>query len=188
MHLRGPMNISQLAVYQLPVEAARLRRRSHVPFYNRRRALQQELRFPNTSSPRTADVRRWATATGCSPVSTVTSTVALTDCGAEPRRYSTAAPNITYVGPPSPCTTGTNASALDYPWQQPPTVTPRLERYPKLPLELALARSPHDTTRFHKRAADWDRVAYYTSTAPAQATGFSFLANLGDPSQSGTFD
>lgn len=36
--------------------------------------------------------------------------------------------------------------------------------------------------------ADWNRVAYYTSTAPAQATGFSFLANLGDPKKSGTFD
>jgi hypothetical protein len=191
MHLRGPMNISQLAVYQVPVEAAKLRKRSHVPFYNRRRALQQDLRFPNTSSSRTADVRRWATATDCSPVSTITSSVTLTDCGTEPRRYSTAAPNTTYVGPPSQCTPGTNSSALDCLWQQPPTVTSKLERHPKSPLELALAPSQHttdDTTRLHKRAADWDRVAYYTSTAPAQATGFSFLANLGDPGQSGTFD
>jgi hypothetical protein len=31
-------------------------------------------------------------------------------------------------------------------------------------------------------------VAYYTSTAPAQATGLSFLANVGDPQKSGTFD
>ncbi|KAJ4406767.1 target of Sbf [Didymella pomorum] len=31
-------------------------------------------------------------------------------------------------------------------------------------------------------------MAYYTSAAPAEATGFSFLANLGDPRQSGTFD
>lgn len=34
----------------------------------------------------------------------------------------------------------------------------------------------------------WSRVAYYTSTAPAAATGFAFLANLGDPQKSGTFD
>ena len=37
-------------------------------------------------------------------------------------------------------------------------------------------------------ASDWSRVAYYTSIAPAQATGLSFLANLGDPQKSGTFD
>jgi len=36
--------------------------------------------------------------------------------------------------------------------------------------------------------ATWDRVAYYTSAAPAAATGFAFLANLGDPQKSGTFD
>ncbi|KAF2682527.1 hypothetical protein K458DRAFT_444167 [Lentithecium fluviatile CBS 122367] len=34
----------------------------------------------------------------------------------------------------------------------------------------------------------WERVAYYTSAAPAAATGFAFLANLGDPQKSGTFD
>ena len=41
-----------------------------------------------------------------------------------------------------------------------------------------------------KRAASstWSRVAYYTSTAPAAASGFAFLANLGDPQKSGTFD
>lgn len=191
MHLRGPMNISQLAVYQLPVEAAKLRKRRHVPFYNRRRALQQDLRLPNTSSSRTANVRRCATATGCSPMSTTTSTATLTDCGTEPKRYSTAAPDTTYVGRPSPFTPGTNSSSLDCLWQQEPTVASKFERPPKSPLEPTLARSPqttYDTTRLHKRAADWDRVAYYNSTAPAQATGFSFLANLGDPSQSGTFD
>ncbi|CAN9369168.1 unnamed protein product [Alternaria alternata] len=32
-----------------------------------------------------------------------------------------------------------------------------------------------------RQAADWSRIAYYTSTAPAQATGLSFMANLGDP-------
>lgn len=37
-------------------------------------------------------------------------------------------------------------------------------------------------------ASMWNRVAYYTSTAPAAATGFAFLANLGDPRMSGTFD
>ncbi|KAF2707669.1 hypothetical protein K504DRAFT_470057 [Pleomassaria siparia CBS 279.74] len=37
-------------------------------------------------------------------------------------------------------------------------------------------------------ASSWSRVAYYTSTAPAAATGIAFLANLGDPQKSGTFD
>lgn len=37
-------------------------------------------------------------------------------------------------------------------------------------------------------ANPWIPVAYYTSTAPIQATGFAFLANLGDPQKSGTFD
>lgn len=36
--------------------------------------------------------------------------------------------------------------------------------------------------------ADWRRVASYTSAASAQATGLRFLANLGDPQKSGTFD
>lgn len=37
-------------------------------------------------------------------------------------------------------------------------------------------------------AAGWNRIASYTSAAPAQATGFVFLANLGDERKSGTFD
>lgn len=36
--------------------------------------------------------------------------------------------------------------------------------------------------------ADWRRIASYTSAASAQATGLRFLANLGDPRKSGTFD
>jgi hypothetical protein len=37
-------------------------------------------------------------------------------------------------------------------------------------------------------ASTWSRVAFYTSAAPATASGFAFLANLGDPQKSGTFD
>jgi hypothetical protein len=51
---------------------------------------------------------------------------------------------------------------------------------------LQASNQPNDV---HKAAAaTWDRVAYYTSAAPAAATGFAFLANLGDPQKSGTFD
>jgi len=39
-----------------------------------------------------------------------------------------------------------------------------------------------------RQGSDWKRIAYYTSTSPAQATGLSFMANLGDPQKSGTFD
>ena len=95
MHFRGPMNVSQLAVYQLPSERHTMQKRHTVPFYNRRRSLKErETRF-NAAFNRDA-------------------------------RYAA--------------------------------------------------------------TADWSRVAYYTSTAPAQATGLSFLANLGDPQKSGTFD
>ncbi|KAF3001256.1 target of Sbf [Curvularia kusanoi] len=82
---------------------------------------------------------------------------------------------------------GTNSTIC----QQPPTVTSKLERHPVPSLEATSAQSrgsSHDRANIDKRAADWDRIAYYTSATPAQATGFSFLANLGDPSQSGTFD
>ncbi|KAF1997624.1 hypothetical protein P154DRAFT_605306 [Amniculicola lignicola CBS 123094] len=47
---------------------------------------------------------------------------------------------------------------------------------------------PSATPVVHAAAAEWGRVAYYTSTAPAEATGLAFLANLGDPRLSGTFD
>jgi hypothetical protein len=98
MHLRGPMNVSQLAVYQLPGDMHTLQKRNTVPFYSRRRA---------------ANKRK--------------------------------------------------------PLQ--PTTTPKPKR-----------------EGMERDGADWSRVGYYTSTAPAQATGLSFLANLGDPQMSGTFD
>ncbi|KAI1515578.1 TOS1 [Pyrenophora tritici-repentis] len=41
MHLRGPMNVSQLAVYLLPSEAHFLRKRTTVPFYNHHRAIEK---------------------------------------------------------------------------------------------------------------------------------------------------
>jgi hypothetical protein len=37
-------------------------------------------------------------------------------------------------------------------------------------------------------AAAWNRVAYYTSSTPAQASGLAFMANLGYEGCSGTFD
>ncbi|KAF2442521.1 hypothetical protein P171DRAFT_523321 [Karstenula rhodostoma CBS 690.94] len=46
----------------------------------------------------------------------------------------------------------------------------------------------HDNDIKVAAASTWSRVAYYTSAAPAAASGFAFLANLGDPQKSGTFD
>jgi hypothetical protein len=47
MHLRGPMNVSQLAVYQVPSEALKMQKRATVPFYNRRRALKHRATSDN---------------------------------------------------------------------------------------------------------------------------------------------
>ncbi|KAF2468041.1 uncharacterized protein BDR25DRAFT_373607 [Lindgomyces ingoldianus] len=49
---------------------------------------------------------------------------------------------------------------------------------------LSLRQSPDVS----EAAAGWNRIAYYTSSSPAEATGLAFLANLGDPQLSGTFD
>jgi hypothetical protein len=207
MHLRGPMNISQLAVYQVPNEASKMRKRSTVPFYSRRRALKQ--RNPSYDIPKIAHLlekRTWSTSTICNSASTVTSTVTVRSCTSGSSAISTAPPNTTYVGPPLPClstlgyqsttvhpsqTQVASLSAHNCTCESLPMVTQNLERHPKIASRPTSAQFPSpsvDTAHIHKRAADWDRVAYYTSAAPAEATGFSFLANLGDPRQSGTFD
>lgn len=207
MHLRGPMNISQLAVYQVPSEAFKLRNRNTVPFYNRRRALKQrDINHNNKDNIQPLNKRTWTDSTNCSSATTVTSTVTVTSCASSLSSVSTALPNTTYVGPPLPClptsdstsiaTDPSHAPVVNSPssnctCRSPPTVTQNLERHPKIalrPMPTQPPRSISDTAEIRKRAAAWDRVAYYTSVAPAQATGFSFLANLGDPRQSGTFD
>ncbi|KAF9699574.1 hypothetical protein EKO04_002562 [Ascochyta lentis] len=214
MHLRGPMNVSQLAVYQIPSEAFKMRRRNTVPFYNRRRAMKQ--RDPDTAEiHRFDDVNQalplhkltWSTATNCSSLSTVTSTVFETNCGSSISSSTpTAMINTAYVRPPMPClhtpeiqlsTTETSdapiatLSSTNCTFPSPPTITKDLERHFTAALKSGPTHSSTpiiDKAEVRKRAAAWDRIAYYTSAAPAQATGFSFLANLGDPQKSGTFD
>lgn len=201
------MNMSQLAVYQVPSEASKMRKRSTVPFYNRRRAVtQRDLHPNNTSCTQPVDKRTWTTTTRCDSVLTVTSTVAVTDCRAPVSSNSAALPNTTYVGSQSPylVTPTLPAPTIDT-WHAPsntspssnctclnsPTVTCHLERHPSMeskPTPAQFSDPTADTSEIHKRATAWDRVAYYTSSAPAQATGLAFLANLGDPRQSGTFD
>ncbi|KAJ8108987.1 hypothetical protein OPT61_g7786 [Boeremia exigua] len=149
----------------MPGEARSMRKRSRVPFYSRQRASKQRSAdLANTGYTQPPHKRTWGTSTSCDSISTVTSTV-------------THAP-------------GTNLSSPSCTCQNLPTVTQDLERHPHVasitPAQPSNPRS--DIPGIRKRAAAWDRVAYYKSAAPAQATGFSFLANLGDPRQSGTFD
>lgn len=207
MHLRGPMNISQLAVYQVPDEASKMTKRSRVPFYNRRQALRQrDSNYDNLNISQPLNSRTWTTSTICNPASTVTSTVTVTSCPNRPSINSTALANTTYVGTPLSClpTPDPQSTAIDpshtlavsfitynSTCRSFPTGTQNLERHPNVASRPTPAQSPCpvvDTAHIRKRAADWDRVAYYTSLAPAEATGFSFLANLGDPQESGTFD
>ncbi|KAF2800053.1 hypothetical protein K505DRAFT_293566 [Melanomma pulvis-pyrius CBS 109.77] len=129
MHLRGPMNVSQLAVYV--IADGQLSART-VP-YGKKKGLKRQT-YGSYLPPNVADCE-------CSTVTT-TSTVTNTDCGQSMSELPTL--------PTCPC------------------------------------RSTHETTT--TTADTWSRVAYYTSAAPAQATGFAFLANLGDPQKSGTFD
>jgi hypothetical protein len=213
MHLRGPMNVSQLAVYQLPSDMHTLQKRNTIPFYNRRRALQQRNADFAAGAPtgyshhilspnkRTINITTGCAYTmSCAP-STTTVTIIATDCEPDqPTNTVWAAHDTTYVGAAFPYapilsplsqTPASSLSDQDRPCENKAAPATALER-PVAAVATPLAIEQASTALEHKverRAeADWSRVAYYTSTAPAQATGLSFLANLGDPQKSGTFD
>lgn len=206
MHLRGPMNVSQLAVYQVPDEASKMQKRSTVSFHNRRASKQRDPSHDILDSVRSPKEWAWTTPTHCTSTSTVISTVTVRSCTSDSSVISSAPPISTYIGPPLSCQPTPNARsttvhsshtqvaglpACNCTCQDLPTVTQNLERHPKNSSKPMPAQSPSpsvDTGHVRRRAADWSRVAYYTSATPAEATGFSFLANLGDPRQSGTFD
>ncbi|OAL55744.1 hypothetical protein IQ07DRAFT_618163 [Pyrenochaeta sp. DS3sAY3a] len=201
MHLRGPMNISQLAVYQLPGEMHAMEKRSTVPFYNRRRAampqgsIDMEILTEGSSVSDTHDMwfldKRTDNSTRSCSRSTVTSTVTVTSC---PRtRTSMPSQNTTYIGPPLPCLPTPNPQVTDVasPLSNCPCRNAKASQNPSeiIPrLAPASIMNPLAKRQQDNAAGDWNRVAYYTSSAPAQATGLSFLANLGDPRKSGTFD
>ncbi|KAF2831434.1 hypothetical protein CC86DRAFT_443130 [Ophiobolus disseminans] len=199
MHLRGPMNVSQLAVYQLPSDIHTLGKRETVPFYNRRRALNKR-DFGVTHQDSSQDVqvsplekRTTNTTKRCGP-RTVTTTVFVTECeSTRPTSIANPIINTTYIGPAIPCVpTSTASSPKAYPtWAEtPPVLIPSGQQLPaSRPFPARHSVAANDGPNIIRRAAaDWGRVAYYTSAAPAQATGFSFLANRGDPQKSGTFD
>ncbi len=121
MHLRGPLNVSQLAVYEILGEPDATRKKREVPFRNRQTA-------------------------------------------SEPGRAQ-------------PAPDGTSFVPL---WEGCPETGSILD--PNLPSADSI-KSKRDTC-----GAIWTRTGYYNSIAPAQAMGLSFLANLGDPQKSGTFD
>jgi len=109
--------------------------------------------------------------------------------------------------PPSQTSECIEPSQTDRPWWKPeipwhtysqtlqcsePTETSRpwwKPHLPSRPLPTGEQKSVNKTSKIGRRdTANWSRAAYYNSAAPAQATGFSFLANRGDPQKSGTFD
>ncbi|KAI4631861.1 uncharacterized protein J4E87_002568 [Alternaria ethzedia] len=355
MHLRGPMNVSQLAVYQLPGDARAMGKRTTVPFYNRRRSLEQPetpvattMLTQSTSSGRPNLFNRDACTTSSSCVSTTVTKTVTVKAPCSPTGTAQSGPNTTYIGPPLPClpTSGAQSisgSTLPDPnctcveneepepiFQRPNgqvyvSPTPTLKHAPETsstqdtlpvsqhpdgqPFEVPRpsSSSPQDTLPVSQRpdgqlfdsplpspsstqdilpvsqlpdgqpiqfpspspssmqgiltvsqrpdgqpivpspspsspqetlpvsqrpdgqpfdipspspsppqdplpvsqrpdgqpfdipspspspiskrqGSDWKRIAYYTSTSPAQATGLSFMANLGDPQKSGTFD
>lgn len=222
MHLRGPINVSQLAVYQVPNEALKMSKRSVVPFFSRRGSLEKpgsHVKDADLAQP--LGKRTWTTTTGCELthndndpdlhvthglLSSVNTTVTVTECKMVPNIPTSILPNTTYIGPPSSCLPTSDVVStptdiwyapkdcpthFNYARQKLPTVTQKFERHPHIALRSRPARmsdTTPDVDEIKKRAAAWNRVAYYTSASPAQATGFSFMANLGDPRQSGTFD
>jgi hypothetical protein len=189
------MNVSQLAVYQLPSDMHTLQKRSTVPFYNRRRALNK--RGTGVEGQRLAEGapplhrRTFNTTTSCGS-RTVTTTMTVVDC--EPDRpTSTPTPlqNTTRVGPQLSCIPTPQASGHSIDSSAPSCSCKNQPAEMSVEHPAAIA-TPHSTEPerdiMRRAGADWSRVAYYTSAASAQATGLSFLANLGDPQLSGTFD
>jgi hypothetical protein len=211
MHLRGPMNISQLAVYQLPSDMHTLQKRDTTPFYNRRRALYPHDiestvggALANPSHPLYPSRQPWSTTANCASTAsctpwTTTVTITVTDCGpGRPTGTLEATQNTTDVGPRVPCMPTPIPSILSasFPDSDVPckTSSPLSNAHEQpvsstvTPPSVKRADTAPEKSLGRRASVNWSRVAYYTSTAPAQATGLSFLANLGDPQKSGTFD
>jgi hypothetical protein len=195
------MNVSQLAVYQLPGDMHALEKRNIVLFHNRRREVQGretqgtlQNHSQNVFESQLVDKRRYKTTTSCNP-RTITATVTVTDCEShQPINTATSVQNMTYIASQLSCidppkAVGSNTGTLEL--RSSTTTAVVVIEQPSLtsilrPAKQAITSSERDSER--RADAGWNRVAYYTSAAPAEATGLSFLANLGDPRQSGTFD
>lgn len=247
MHLRGPMNVSQIAVYKLPGMSISKRAATGQSTSGRNGRSRYIHRVDDSlgneaiglnSSPK-HNGKRWdkpPSSTNCLPRSTVTTTVYVRGSMCQPgsassiaqqppvvvtttvtdtetvceRSRTSSSPwptsespaNSTYHGPSCPCwstfetrvssanstTTSTSISSFDT-----PGAVKRSEQRSVLsdapsPIKTPTPTSYSDPDVIAAAASTWSRVAYYTSAAPAAASGFAFLANLGDPQRSGTFD
>jgi hypothetical protein len=198
MHLRGPMNVSQLAVYQLPGDMHALQKRNTVPFYDRHRTLHRrepretlQSHSKDIFQSRLDDRRTFNTTTSCSP-RIITTTVTVTDCESHQTMYTAApAQNTSDIGPSLSCLLPLERFSSDVGTLRslpPATTVSEQPSVTSTPRPAKAASHPPERGSERRAGADWNRVAYYTSAAPAEATGLSFLANLGDPRQSGTFD
>lgn len=135
MHLRGPMNVSKLAVYALTNTAFAGTPLEDGEELGRRK---EALRTKHTIVLPTADHH-----------------------AADNKGGGFTLP-VNHTGRPTPSTLTTLAQRQN--------------------------STPKPNPRVKVAAAGWNRIASYTSAAPAQATGFAFLGNKGDPQKSGTFD
>lgn len=164
------MNISQLAVYQLPSDFHTSSKAETVPFYKRRRALNKR-DFEVTPRHPSKDVQ---------------------SLPLHKRIIANFFRNTATVGPVLPCPSASTPSAglnlTKYvPHPEPLLPSQRIPASRPYPMKHMVATNKEPSV-VRRATPDWSRVAYYTSAAPAQATGFSFLANRGDPQKSGTFD
>jgi hypothetical protein len=143
------MNVSQLAVYQLPSDMHTLQKRTTVPLYNRRRAINKRgtgaegQRLARDTPP--LHGRTFNTTTSCG-LRTVVNTVTVADCKPDgPTSILKPLQNTTYVGPTLPADTSDEHHAA-----------------------AATQRSTEPKRDIVRReGGDWSRVAYYTSAAPA---------------------
>ncbi|CAI6271715.1 unnamed protein product [Periconia digitata] len=251
MHLRGPMNVSQIAVYKLPDVSAnggrQPRKRSDYKIF-----LEKELQESQSRGCSRSTITTTLYVTGSTCGQTVSSSTTC-DTTSSFLPWSSPVPDVAippipvvppHIIPPLPPTIPSppvittavhdattvcsknislsyttplngsvvNASSVDsgmsFPHLSTMTSSPNesfgmpasCETDTKSEAMHTMARS-NERRAFHNtdpiatthspplRAGDtWSRVAYYTSAAPAEATGFAFLANLGDPQKSGTFD
>ena len=201
MHLRGPVNVSQLAVYQVPSEAFKMQKRATVPFYNRRRALNRRATSDNSTDAFSHNSHNvpalekqvYDTSVACSHAATTTSTVFVTDCTATPTSavynlQSESTDPRSPLPPPNISTVARSTSNHMFNTTAWPFQNTTKQAVPLVAPNSRKTTNDSSTNRIHPRAAGWTRVGYYTSSSPAQATGLSFLANLGDPRESGTFD
>lgn len=190
------MNVSQLAVYQIPSDAQKMQKRNTVPFYNRWRALRKRDMARDVAivdeHPQLADTdislrseQTMDSTTNCRRL-TVTPTIIAKACATSdpPSPHFLAVEPSTSITNRSYSVSGStykNLPSIARPTEVQAEITSSLTAT----LNVEAIPKRHDV---HVAAMDWSRVAFYTSAAPAQATGLSFLANLGDPQKSGTFD